>query len=362
MRKIAIIGLKGLPAFGGAAAVGENIIEQLQDQYDFTVYSISSHTNLKTGYYNGYQQIVFKSIPLKKLNTLYYYILSAFHVIFFRKYNLIHLHHRDAAFIIPLLRLKYKVLLTIHGFGTSDLSDKWNKFKFYFKFQEHLFIRFASAITTMSNQEKTEINKHYNGNIKLIPNGVNLKGIEKYHKSTKSDYILFVAGRIVSFKRCDIFLKSLTWISYKGKIKIVGDIEHSQEYKRYLLNLSRNLDVEFLGLIKEKALLYELYSSSKLFIFPSYREAMSIVLLEAVSLKTPIIASNIYGNRQVFDENEILYFERDNVEDLANKILFAFNNSKEMLRLSENAYNKLEKKYTWANIAKLYNTCFNDLI
>ena len=28
--KIAVIGLKGLPAFGGAATVGENIIEQLK--------------------------------------------------------------------------------------------------------------------------------------------------------------------------------------------------------------------------------------------------------------------------------------------------------------------------------------------
>ena len=44
-KKIAVIGLKGLPAFGGAATVGENIIEQLKDKYEFTVYSTSSHTS-----------------------------------------------------------------------------------------------------------------------------------------------------------------------------------------------------------------------------------------------------------------------------------------------------------------------------
>jgi hypothetical protein len=75
--RIAVIGLKGLPAFGGAAAVGENIIEQLKDKYDFTVYSVSSHTDLKTGEYNGYKQIVFKKIPFKRFNTLLLYFISS---------------------------------------------------------------------------------------------------------------------------------------------------------------------------------------------------------------------------------------------------------------------------------------------
>lgn len=64
--RIAVIGLKGLPAFGGAATVGENIINQLKDKYDFTVYSVSSHTDLKTGEYNGYKQIVFKKYHSKE--------------------------------------------------------------------------------------------------------------------------------------------------------------------------------------------------------------------------------------------------------------------------------------------------------
>ena len=82
-KKIAVIGLKGLPAYGGAAAVGENIIDKLKDDYEFTVYSISSHTNAKSGNYNNIcKQIIFRSLPLKKINTLFYYIRSAIHVLF----------------------------------------------------------------------------------------------------------------------------------------------------------------------------------------------------------------------------------------------------------------------------------------
>jgi hypothetical protein len=71
--KIAVIGLKGLPAFGGAATVGENIIEQLKGRYDFTVYSTSAYTNLKTGEYNGYKQIVFSQNKKSGLMTFFYY-------------------------------------------------------------------------------------------------------------------------------------------------------------------------------------------------------------------------------------------------------------------------------------------------
>ena len=76
-RKIAIIGLKGLPAFGGAAAAGEHVIEQLANEYDFTIYATASHTSHR-GLYKGANQIVFKRFPIRSLNVLYYYIRSAF--------------------------------------------------------------------------------------------------------------------------------------------------------------------------------------------------------------------------------------------------------------------------------------------
>src|SRR6185312_3779723 len=58
-KRIAVIGLKGLPPFGGAANVGDNIIAQLSKDYDFTIYATASHTHHR-GDYKGARQIVFK--------------------------------------------------------------------------------------------------------------------------------------------------------------------------------------------------------------------------------------------------------------------------------------------------------------
>ena len=150
--KIAVIGLKGLPAFGGAATVGENIIEQLRDRYDFTVYSISSHTGLQTGKYNGYKQIIVQKLPFKKLNSLYYYIVSAFHAFFLGRYDLVHLHHREATFILLLLKLKYRAIVTTHG--AFSLLPKWERYKWFFQINERFFIKFADIITCVSKNEQ----------------------------------------------------------------------------------------------------------------------------------------------------------------------------------------------------------------
>jgi len=60
-KKVAIIGLEGLPPFGGAANVGDNIIEQLAEEYEFTVYAKQVITNAqamaKAFVEKGYQLI-----------------------------------------------------------------------------------------------------------------------------------------------------------------------------------------------------------------------------------------------------------------------------------------------------------------
>ena len=58
-KKIAVFGVKGFPAFGGAARANENVIDILKEKYDYTIYAVKTHTD-KKGYYNGYYQKVFE--------------------------------------------------------------------------------------------------------------------------------------------------------------------------------------------------------------------------------------------------------------------------------------------------------------
>ncbi|WP_321308445.1 glycosyltransferase family 4 protein [Marinifilum fragile] len=356
--KIGVIGLKGLPAYGGAAAVGENIINHLSDEFDFTIYSVSSHTNLKSGYWKSCFQIVFKKLPFKKINAVIYYLRSALNALLFKKFDLIHLHHRDATFVIPLLKLRYPIVVTTHG---MVLTSKWIRYKFFFEFEDRYFLKHANFITTVSLKDKRLVKELISEEkIMYIPNGVDA---DIKIESKKENYISFAAGRMLPDKGCHTFLEALFLLKVKEKAIIMGDLKQSLDYEKELLQWQEKIGgIKFTGLIKDKRRLFELIAGSKFFVFPSENESMSMMLLEVAALKVPIICSDIPENRDVFNDKEVLFFKVKDAKDLSEKIEFASKNPDKMKEYAMNAYDCLNKKYLWSQIAREYKNVFNRFI
>lgn len=360
--KVGVIGLKGLPAFGGAATVGENLVKNMNSDFDFTVYAVSSHTD-KKGYQQdgGYNQVVFNKFFIKKLNVFFYYLKSAFHALFKSKYDLIHLHHIDGAFMLPLLRLKYKVICTSHA--RPQIAEKWPWYvKWFFAFNERIVFMFANKITTVALPLKEVYSKLTKKKIDYIPNGIDLGLQPSTDKSEFEDYILFAAGRIIPLKGLHLLLKALKDNEHKGKLLVLGDLDQMPEYKKEIMALANGVDVEFLGLVKDKGKLLRYIKDSKLFVFPSYSENMSIMLLEVASMKTPLVCSNIPENQAIFNQDETLFFKSNDSADLALKIKEAFTDSKGMELRKEKAYKKLISQFTWDRISKEYIDLFNSYI
>jgi glycosyltransferase involved in cell wall biosynthesis len=357
-KKIAVIGLKGLPAFGGAAAVGENIIEQLKDKYEFTVYSVNSHTELKTGEYNGYKQIVQNRFLSGNKNTFLYYIKSAIRVLF-SNFDIVHIHHASATFIIPVLRLRNKVIVTTHGVHIVTSDPKWEKSKWYFDIQNKL-VKSANILTCVSKREINWIKENMGVNPIHIPNGISFDyNVEGF---PKEDIVFFAAGRITEAKGCHILLEALKKLNYKGRIEIAGDLSHDMTYTGLIKQKAEGLNVHFIGLIKSKVQLLEKVAKAKLFVFPSLREAMSMMLLEAASVRASIISSDIAENRDVFNEQELLFFKNKSAIDLAEKISWALGHSNAMEEKAQLAYNKLKKNHDWSEIAQSYSDIYEKLL
>lgn len=360
--KIAVIGLKGLPAFGGAARSGENLINVLKNHYEFHVMSVGSHTT-HNRQQNGYIQIVFKPFLVNGLNTVVYYFKSAFYCLFKGRYDLIHVHHITSALILPILKLKYRVILTLHGIPQK--VDKWESIGWWlFPILERVSLIFSDIVITVSYSHLSYYKKLTSKPIYHIPNGVvntpenNLLP----PNNITSEYILFAAARILKIKGCHTFLKALINIKYSGNIVIIGDIEQNKLYREEILKLSKYLNVTFTGLIKDRDLLLRYIKNARLFIFPSIIEAMSNILLEVAVMRIPIIASNIPENKIIFNTNEILYFKVEDYLDLSKKITWALNHKNQMASKAQKAYDKVIKKYIWNDIALQYSKLYNNLI
>jgi glycosyltransferase involved in cell wall biosynthesis len=359
-KKIAVIGLKGLPAFGGAATVGQSLIEHLTEEIDFTVYSIASHADRQFEP-PGYRQFIFHRFPIGKLNVFYYYFMSGIHAVLFRKYDLVHLHHIDGAFILPLLRMRYPVMVTSHA--RPQESKKWGRMaRMLFNRNEKTVMRRASVFTAVSLKLQDYYRDQYGREIYYIPNGVTIQEIGPSPEEGSGRPLVFAAGRIIPLKGCHTMLKALHEISYPGPVTIIGNLDQMPSYKKELLELSKDLEVEFVGLIKKKVKLLEMIRDSKFFIFPSYNENMSMMLLEAASVRTPIICSDIPENKVIFNDDEVLFFRSEDPHDLAEKIRWALSNTPEMDRRSGNAYEKVLAEYTYGKICLEYLKLFNSLI
>ena len=362
-KKIAVIGLKGLPAFGGAAAVGENLVEQLKDDFDFTILSVSSHTSPDKLIFEGYRQVVFRKFGDGSINTLVYTLKCLFHCLT-HKYDLIHIHHASTGFITPFLRIRNKLIVTFHGVHHYDDPKFSRILNWFFRFSEYLNLKFANEVISVSKPNADFIKEKYKQPILYIPNGIST-GVDAHRplkQSKKGNYILFAAARIYDIKGLHLVLKAIKKLNLDIDLKIVGSLEQTDKYKKEIIELTEGMNVEFLGLIKDKNRLFDLVEQARFFVFPSLQEAMSIMLLEVVSVKTPVIASDIESNIALFDETEVVFFKNNDVDDLANQINFALANEEELTKRIEKAYNKLAKDYTWKKIAEQYNELIVKLI
>jgi glycosyltransferase involved in cell wall biosynthesis len=149
-------------------------------------------------------------------------------------------------------------------------------------------------------------------------------------------------------------LEALGKIGYKGQVFIAGELTHNSEYLEQLKKIGSGLNMHFLGFVNPLPTLLAFVNKAELFIFPSETEGMSIMLLEVASVGTPIIASNIPENTQVFDEGEVLYFNVGDSDDLAQKIAFALENKATMATYGKRCQEKVYRDYVWHNIANEY--------
>lgn len=354
--KVAIIGAKGFPARGGAARSNEEIYCRLVDKCDVTVYAMSTHANQKE--YHGIKQIIIKVPKHHWLFVVWSLLAAAVHAVLFGNYDVVHVNHLSSGFIVPLLRIKYKVLLSVHGMG-YDLDDKWSFFqrKLILSYKQIGLIS-SNVVTTVEKSSVQVLQNCTQRPVAYIPNGVTVNSLDIVNQESESidtrGAIVFAAARIIRLKGLHDLLAALRRIEYDGKIIIIGDLDQVDDYKSEIIRLSKGLNCEFTGLISDKDELFETIGNAQLFVFPSYTEGMSNMLLEVSSLRVPIIASDIIQNRDVFSDNEVLFFKCGIVSDLSSKIKWALVNSDAMRGRADLALQRVLTDYNWDNIAKEY--------
>ncbi len=160
----------------------------------------------------------------------------------------------------------------------------------------------------------------------------------------KNQYNLLFVGNLITAKGVDILLEAFSLIVRENSnigLVFVGDGEEKVRLRARAKELGIDEKVFLLGRIQYNTIPTYMYYSNIL-ILPSIEEGVGRVLLEAMSLNLPIVASNVGGIPLVIDNNKDgLLFEVGDIESLKEKVLFLLNDtffSKEMTRVAHQKF------------------------
>lgn len=359
--RIAIIGLKGLPAAGGSARAGENMIGQLKDRYDFTVYNSAAHTARRTGTYDGVTQVVFPALPLRSLNTLFYYVCCLLHCLLSRRYDLVHVFHLDAAFVVPFLRMRYPVVAG-HRARPQEFS-KWGPIaRAYFNVMEWIFYKLpADAMTSVSPVIVERYQSKTRREITYIPNGVVFEELTAT-AGEPQDFVLFAAGRLMESKGASLFVEALHAMPYPGRAVVLGNPAHDRAYAARLAEMSQGLDVEFAGLVEDRETLFGLLRSARVVVCPSFHEGMSNMVLEAGVLARSLVCSDIPENRAIFEPDEVVFFRSGDAQDLADRLAWVLEHPEQAAERSRAGRARIERDFNWDHLGARYDLLYSDVL
>ena len=234
------------------------------------------------------------------------------HLVNKEKYSFIHCHTPIASLIARLVgrSTHTKVMYTAHGFHFFKGAPKKNWILLY---PAEWYASFMTDILITINQEDyMRAKKHMHAKHTMYIPGVGIDlnkfgkaQIDVQKKRTELNIptdctLLLSVGELNENKNHQRVIHALTQLPENVHYAIVG-IDHLDGYNQKLAEELGVADrVHILGYRKDVS---EIYAMSDIFVFPSYREGLSVSLMEAMATGLPCVVSKIRGNSDLIDEN-----------------------------------------------------------
>ncbi len=272
------------------------------------------------------------------------------------RYDIIHVHayrhpHTDIASWIGRLK-KIPVILHGHGpFHEGSLSRaKKIIYGLYDACARYGIFKSVNLIFAFTELEKAEYARRGADprRIVVIPNSISDACFDSGNpeafldqQSLKRKKIVLCVGRLHPNKNHDVLLIAFAEICrFRPNCVLILAGPDAGEYKKlYVLAQSLGIGEQFrwVGAIKERGDLTNVYRSATCFVMPSRYEPFGLVLIEAMAAGVPVISANAGGPSEIVKTGENgLLFEPGNAEDLANKLRDILDDQSLAGRIGEN--------------------------
>jgi glycosyltransferase involved in cell wall biosynthesis len=264
-------------------------------------------------------------------------------------------------------KLLWNIPYIIYGHGTDEYYPKW-----YLKPIIRLALKKADVTIALTLDMKKAMQKIYDRNILVIPNGIDLNQFLNLSRKTAranlkikdhEEIILFV-GSLLPIKGLKYLIYAMEPVHLSHpdvRLFLVGNGPLRNELEHLVTKVDLETCVNFCGRITNDKV-PDYIVASDIFVLPSLSEGLPIVILEAMAGGLPIIASKVGGIPEIVIEKENgLLFEPKKPEQITKQISFLLDNNDLKHQISRNNKEKI-KYYSWENITDKLENIYTEII
>ena len=220
-------------------------------------------------------------------------------------------------------------------------------------------VKSIDKILVLSNLMGNIVKKTYGRDYTVIRSGVDIEDFEgisgkKFREKygLKNENIILQVGSIVYYKQQECSIKSLAHLVKNGydDIKLIFIGVETKKYKEKLINMINRYNLEdkvlFLGAVSDDTL-KQAYAACDVFVFPS-SQSWSLVTVEAMASKKPVIVSNECGVSEIIDHGENGFvIKHSDYNALAKYIKALIDDTNYKKEIGKNAYKFIKENMSW---------------
>ncbi len=230
----------------------------------------------------------------------------------------------------------------------------------------------ASAVVTVSDFNRKYLQDTYGTaaeRVQRIYNGLDLSQLSYHSPLQRSPLIVFV-GRLIEKKGILILVDACAKLRDWGcefRCQIIGTGSLQEQLRQCIQQLNLNSIVEIVGPRPQNEV-FEAIQQASAFAAPyvigsdGNRDGLPTVLLEAMALGTPCVATDVTGIPEIIRHEETgLLVPQHDVEALANALKRLLNNDTERRKLAVQARQLIEKSFDIHHNTASLRTLFQDI-
>ncbi len=300
-------------------------------------------------------------------------VIKLFRVLRSFRPSIVNVHGYGAlpyASLVYLLGARFPIVLTGHGLLFSNL----NKRRLLYKNAARCLAGLTAVTAEVANRHGDYLN--WNREIDIIHNGIEPISLDvegglllKEKFGIEHDIFVFlIVGNIRPEKGCEDLIEAINLLARLSDAEIrfcvvVAGAKQNDTYYEYILEKAKDLSVDnLLKFIGHRTDMSSVYALADALVLPSRSEGLPMVILEAMSSKLPIIATDVGGVTAVLSGGGGIIVPHKNPHRLARAMASILSNPEKGKIMGKVGHQRVLASYSLMQMTEGYLNAFKNVL